>query len=41
VLNFERRIKVSRQQVKQIIRRSLLLYPFRTAWNNLARNPGA
>jgi farnesyl-diphosphate farnesyltransferase len=36
ILDSARRIKVSRQSVKKIFRRSLLLYPFPRAWTRLA-----
>jgi farnesyl-diphosphate farnesyltransferase len=36
VLNSAAPIKVSRKTVKQIIRRTVLLYPFRKAWEGLA-----
>ena len=36
VLNPERRIKITRQEVKRIFRRSIMLYPFRNTWESLA-----
>jgi len=36
VLNPGRHIKITRQAVKKIIRRSIMLYPFRGAWDSLA-----
>jgi farnesyl-diphosphate farnesyltransferase len=39
VLNPAERIKITRSQVKRIIRRSLLLYPFPRAWKRLASLP--
>jgi farnesyl-diphosphate farnesyltransferase len=38
ILEIEPRIKVSRKEVKKIIQRSVLYYPFPTAWRDLNRN---
>jgi hypothetical protein len=35
VLDPSKRIKVSRSEIKRIIRRSILLYPLRRRWDRL------
>jgi farnesyl-diphosphate farnesyltransferase len=39
VLNPRNRIKISRAEVSQIVRRSVICYPFRGAWQRLAEMP--
>ena len=39
VLDSAQRIKISRREVKKIILRSVLRYPFPRLWRNLAANP--
>jgi farnesyl-diphosphate farnesyltransferase len=40
VLDAQRRIKLERAEIKRIIARTVLLYPFSAAWRNLARRTG-
>jgi hypothetical protein len=41
VLDVQNRIKVTRREVRNLIARSILCYPWPTMWNQLFRGTGA